>query len=65
MAQWTVIRMAMVEHRDLAQMMSAGLRGELAELEARVARMQVAQGEFGQKPAYGQDPASSRQPAAE
>ena len=42
-----------------------GLRGELAELEARVARMQVAQGEFGQKPAFGQDPASSRQPAAE
>lgn len=29
MAQWTVIRMAIVEHRDLAAMMSAGLRGEL------------------------------------
>jgi len=29
MAQWTVIRMAIVENRDLAQMMCAGLRGEL------------------------------------
>jgi len=30
MAQWTVIRMAIVENRDLAQIMSAGLRGEAA-----------------------------------
>jgi hypothetical protein len=30
MAQWTVIRMAMAEHRDIAELMTAGLRGERA-----------------------------------
>jgi hypothetical protein len=30
MAQWTVIRMAMVEHRDVAELMTAGLHGEIA-----------------------------------
>jgi hypothetical protein len=27
MAQWTVIRMAIVKHRDIAEMMTLGLRG--------------------------------------
>jgi hypothetical protein len=30
MAQWTVIRMAVVEHREIAQLMTAGLQGEVA-----------------------------------
>ena len=30
MAQWTVIRMAVVEHRELAQLMTAGLHGAVA-----------------------------------
>ena len=29
MAQWTVIRMAVVEHRDIAELMTAGLHGEV------------------------------------
>ena len=28
MAQWTVIRMAIAKHRDIAELMTAGLRGE-------------------------------------
>ena len=28
MAQWTVIRMAIAEHREIAELMTAGLRGE-------------------------------------
>lgn len=28
MAQWTVIRMAIAEHRDIAELMTAGLNGE-------------------------------------
>jgi hypothetical protein len=38
-----------------------GLRAELTEVEARVARLQASQGEFGQ--AQGQS--QSREPAAE
>jgi hypothetical protein len=30
MAQWTVIRMAIAQHRDIAELMTAGLHGELA-----------------------------------
>ena len=30
MAQWTVIRMAIVKHRDIAELMTAGLHGERA-----------------------------------
>ncbi len=30
MSQWTVIRMAMVEHRDIAELMTTGIRGEVA-----------------------------------
>ena len=30
MAQWTVIRMAIAKHRDIAQLMTAGLHGERA-----------------------------------
>jgi len=30
MAQWTVIRMAIAKHRDIAELMTAGLRGERA-----------------------------------
>ena len=30
MAQWTVIRMAIAENRDIAELMTAGLRGETA-----------------------------------
>jgi hypothetical protein len=30
MAQWTVVRMAIAQHRDIAELMSAGLRGERA-----------------------------------
>ena len=33
MAQWTVIRMAITENRDIAELMTAGLRGE-RELDA-------------------------------
>src|SRR5947208_11537356 len=30
MAQWTVIRMAIAKHRDIAELMTAGLQGERA-----------------------------------
>src|SRR2546425_6320516 len=30
MAQWTVIRMAIAKHRDIAELMTAGLHGERA-----------------------------------
>lgn len=30
MAQWTVVRMAVVENRDVAELMTAGLHGEVA-----------------------------------
>jgi len=30
MSQWTVVRMAIVENRDIAELMTAGLRGEVA-----------------------------------
>ena len=30
MAQWTVIRMAIAQHRDIAELMTAGLSGEIA-----------------------------------
>jgi len=30
MAQWTVIRKAIVKHRDIAELMTAGLHGERA-----------------------------------
>ena len=30
MGQWTVIRMAIAEHRDIAKLMTAGLHGEVA-----------------------------------
>lgn len=30
MTQWTVIRMAIAQHRDIAQLMTAGLNGEIA-----------------------------------
>src|SRR3954468_9571432 len=30
MAQWTVIRMAIAKHHDIAELMTAGLRGERA-----------------------------------
>jgi hypothetical protein len=30
MAQWTTIRMAIAQHRDIAELMTAGLRGERA-----------------------------------
>ena len=30
MSQWTVIRMAIVEHRDIAELMTSGVRGEVA-----------------------------------
>lgn len=30
MAQWTVIRMAIAQHRDIAELMTAGLHGEVA-----------------------------------
>ena len=29
MTQWTVIRMAIVQHREVAELMTAGLRGEV------------------------------------
>ena len=30
MAQWTVIRMSIAQHRDIAELMTAGLNGEIA-----------------------------------
>ncbi len=40
MAQWTVIRMAIAENRDIAEFMTAGLRGESALDAADQLRME-------------------------
>ena len=42
-----------------------GLRAELTEVEARVARLQASQGEFGQTQSQSQSRSQSREPAAE
>jgi len=46
MAQWTVIRMAIAKNRDIAELMTAGLRGERAMDAADQLRLEQMLGEY-------------------
>src|SRR5947208_7336432 len=46
MAQWTVIRMAIAKHRDIAELMTAGLHGESAIDAADQLRLEQMLGEY-------------------
>lgn len=46
MEQWTVIRMAIAKHRDIAELMTAGLRGESATDAADQLRLEQMLGEY-------------------
>src|SRR3954471_15999080 len=41
MAQWTVVRMAVAKHRDIAELMTAGLKGERALNAADQLRLEM------------------------
>ena len=46
MAQWTVIRMAIAQHRDIAELMTAGLSGAIALDAADQLRLEQILGEY-------------------